>query len=92
MTNKPAIYVIQENHRDREVCYTTTDKREADRLGALKTPGGHSQYNVFRMEDEPFLETKPETVSVAWLLSALAGMSFPNQGQAYDYVKRLLAL
>lgn len=27
-------------------------------------------------------------VSLDWVLSMLAGMSFPEQGQAYNYIKR----
>ena len=30
----------------------------------------------------------PSSVSVAWLLAELAGMTFPTQGGAYDYIRR----
>ncbi len=28
------------------------------------------------------------SVSLAWVLNQLAGMKFPGQGEAYDYIKK----
>jgi hypothetical protein len=87
------IYVIQLNHKDRDIVATTTDPREAARYEGIKSTYGGSLYNVFKMEDEPYdlPIPVPEAVSLPWLLNALAGMSFPEPGQAYDYIKRSLA-
>lgn len=48
-------------------------------------------FEIMRGSDSIVSIQRSRAVSTAWVLNTLAGMSFPNAGQAYDYMKKCLA-
>lgn len=64
-----------------------------DENGALHCkvdgPGGEWWCPASLLETED--KELPKQISTAWVLNQLAGMSFPTQGGAYDFIKKCLS-
>jgi hypothetical protein len=51
LQDKPKIYIVQENHKDRFIVTATTSKAVADAYAAMKN-GDHNLYDIIEQEDE----------------------------------------
>lgn len=72
--------------------YTNAVKEEARRIIEDKVSDIFTKLNRAESElkDAVNLAADGHVVTADWILSQLAGMSFPEQGGAYDYVKKIL--